>query len=187
MSLLRSVGNHLIVAVVRDHLVLGGTVVLHQTAHVVLESADGRLPKLDLGRILGWVGALSAMHESTRSRGIVRVAQHLERVGGLLELELIDELLGEFRGGNLGRIGGTQIVAGDAVTVAAGSVRRGRGWGGMAVQEVDREVIAGVRRHRGEYPGDRATDCRQDAAHTMRGGAEIEGMRGCSRERREEK
>lgn len=173
MSLLCSVGNHLFVTVVRDHLVLGGTVVLRQAAHVVLETADGRLPQLDLGRILWRVGALSAMHEPARSRGIVRVAQHLERVGGLLELELIDELGGEFRGRNLGRVGGTQIIAGDAVTVTAGSVRRGRGWGGMAVQKVYREVIAGVGRHGREYPCDRATDCRQDAAHSMRGGAEM--------------
>lgn len=136
MSLLSSVGNHLIVAVVRDHFILGGTVVLRQAAHVVLESAHGGLPKLDLGRILGWVGALSAMHESARSRGIVRVAQHLERVGGLLELELIDELLGKFRGRNLGRIGGTQIVAGDTVAVAAGSVRRGRGGAGWQYRKL---------------------------------------------------
>lgn len=38
----------------------------------------------------------------------------------------------------------------------------------MAVQKVDREVIAGVGSHCCEYPGDRATDCRQDAAHSMR-------------------
>ena len=184
MSLLRSVGHHLVVAVVRDHLVLGGTVVLRQTSHVVLETADGRLPQLDLGLILGWVGALSAMHEPARSRGVVRVAQHLERVGGLLELELIDELRGEFRGRNLGRIGGTQIVAGDAVTVAAGSVRRGRRWGGMAVQEVDREVVAGVGSHCREDPCDRAKDCRQDAAHSVRGGAEVNVNRARRRRRR---
>ena len=53
VRLLSSVGDHLIEAVVRDHLVLGGTVVVRQAAHVVLEAADGRLPQIDLGLILG--------------------------------------------------------------------------------------------------------------------------------------
>lgn len=66
--------NLLINGIVRDHLVLGGTIFINQTAHVVLETANGRFPELDLGLILWGVGTFTTMSNATRSRMIVRIA-----------------------------------------------------------------------------------------------------------------
>ena len=45
LAMLERKRNHLLLErVVRNHLILGGTEIIRQTAQVVLETANGRLP-----------------------------------------------------------------------------------------------------------------------------------------------
>lgn len=85
-------------------------------------------------------------------------SQHLERVGGFLELELAEQILRKVRGGDFGRIAWAGIITRDAVTIAARAVLGARR-GGVAVEEVDGHKVARVGHHGGEDPCDGTAEC----------------------------